>query len=422
MKRSKWLEVLHQQWLTARGGRADAAARSFRRDWEKLLDDAGVARAEDRQAAVREAEKEQALGHVKLHGLKGRAYLVQKIEIPLEAESWWHEQFGSRAGSDRQQRSLEVLHHSFDREHPLLPELWTALGQSLMAAFTAAKTLGPFSWREPERVTFLLSLLFDVTSWEWPRGTLLRDASVSMGYDSKLLEVHQAVLARALELLFGREMPLEALGIQTSNSTLHFSGSLTLHFENGESHATDFLRFESTLPVAEIERALRITTTAERLLTVENRKTTFLQLARADTGRSTLIIATSFPSQAVRLLLEKISVDLPHHHFGDTDPAGWDILRCLREVTPRPVMPFFMKWRPSAKASTLTSREKQILARLLADPCMTDCAGELRQMLESGTRGDFEQESLGSPDLACWPFYSAERMVHLRLETPPSSL
>ena len=176
------------------------------------------------------------------------------------------------------------------------------------------------------------------------------------------------------------------------------------------------------MPVAEIERAVCITTTAERLLTVENRKTTFLQLARADAGRSTLIIATSFPSQAVRLLLEKISVDLPHHHFGDTDPAGWDILRCLREVVPRPVMPFLMKWRPSAKASTLTSRERQILVRLLADPFMTDCAGELRQMLESGTRGDFEQESLGSPDLAVWPFYSAERMAHLRLETPPSSL
>ena len=135
MKRSKWLEVLHQQWLTARGGRADAAARSFRRDWEKLLDDAGVARAEDRQAAVREAEKEQALGHVKLHGLKGRAYLVQKIEIPLEAESWWHEQFGSRAGSDRQQRSLEVLRDSFDREHPLLPDLWIALGQSCCCSY-----------------------------------------------------------------------------------------------------------------------------------------------------------------------------------------------------------------------------------------------------------------------------------------------
>jgi len=409
MKRSKWLEVLHKQWLTARGGRVDAAARSFRRDWEKLLDDAGVASAEDRQAAAREAEKEQALGHVKLHGLKGRAYLVQKIEIPLEAESWWHEQFGSRAGSDCQQRSLEVLHDSFDRNHPLLLELWIALGQSLMAAFTAAKTLGPFSWREPERVSFLLGLLFDISSREWPRGTLLRDASASMGHDSKLLEGYQTALTRAMELLFGREMPLEALGIQTSNSTLYFSGPLTLHFENGDSHATDFLRFESTLPVAEIERAVRITTPAERLLTVENRKTTFLQLARVDAGRSTLIIATSFPSQAMRLLLEKIPAELPHHHFGDTDPAGWDILRCLREVTPRPVMPFFMNWRPCANSPSLTSRERQILVRLLADPRMNDCAGGLRSMLEASARGDFEQESLGAPDLAGWPFYSAAR-------------
>jgi hypothetical protein len=38
---------------------------------------------------------------------------------------------------------------------------------------------------------------------------------------------------------------------------------------------------------------------------------------------------------------------------------------------------------------------------------MVDCRDELKAMLEAGTKGDFEQESLGRPVLDGWPFYSA---------------
>jgi hypothetical protein len=189
---------------------------------------------------------------------------------------------------------------------------------------------------------------------------------------------------------------------------LHFSGPLELHFEDGSRHQTDLLRFESTLPVAEIERAVRITTKAQRLLTVENSKTTFLQLARADLPRSTLLVATSFPTQAVRRLLEKLPPELPHFHFGDTDPSGWDILRRLREIHPRPVQPFQMTWRTKADAPTLTPRERLILDRLLADGTMTDCHDTLHTIYDSGTKGDYEQETLGRPTLNGWPFYPIE--------------
>jgi hypothetical protein len=189
---------------------------------------------------------------------------------------------------------------------------------------------------------------------------------------------------------------------------LHFSGPLELVFEDGTRHQTDLLRFESTLPVAEIERAVRLETRAERLLTVENAKTTFLQLARADLPRSTLLVATSFPTQAVRRLLEKLPPDLPHFHFGDTDPSGWDILRRLREIHPRPVRPFQMRWRPKPGAAPLSPRDQPILDRLLFDPAMADCHPQLRAMLEAGTKGEFEQESLGPPVLEEWPFYGQQ--------------
>ncbi|MFN0076737.1 MAG: Wadjet anti-phage system protein JetD domain-containing protein [Prosthecobacter sp.] len=396
----RWLQTLHEKWLNSRKRRVTPAMRSRPLDWEDLLDAADLKTAEERQAAVREAEK---IPQLKLHRLKGRPHIVLKIEVPLEFETWLHAQFGSQTGAEAQQAALAVVERYTAKTHPLLPEAWNALLSRLKAEFALLHAVEPFRWREANRVEELLKLLLDLTAREWPEGTLIRDASTQIGQRSKYLEEKQAFIERALELLFGRETPLEALGIQTSNSVLHYCGPLMLHFAD-HTKPLD-LRFESTLSVAELERATHITTTAERLLTVENRKTTFLQLARADAQRTTLIVATSFPTQAVRLMLQKLPQGFPHHHFGDTDPSGWDILRKLREVSDRGVHSFEMTWRPKSDAAPLTQRDQQILTRLLTDPRMADCREELIALGEAGTKGDFEQESLGRPTLDGWPFY-----------------
>lgn len=399
----RWLQTLHEQWMSARKRRVAAAVRPFRRDWEGLLDDAGVGSAEDRQAAQREA----ASSPLKLIPFKTKPRFIDKIEVPLEAEAWLHNQFGTQTGAEAQNASLAVLEHFAAQTHPLHPEAWNALLSLLKFEFSIPRAVEPFRWREATRVGELLKLLFDLTAREWPEGTLIRDASTQIGRDSKYLEAQQSFVERALQLLFRRETPLEALGIETSHSVLHYSGPLVLHFAD-HCKALD-LRFESTLAVAELERATHITTTAERLLTVENRKTTFLQLARADEARSTLIVATSFPTQAVRLLLQKLPCDLPHHHFGDTDPAGWDILRKLRAISGSDVHPFHMRWRPKPDTAPLTQRDHQVLARLLADASLADCHAEIHAMCEAGSKGDFEQESLRRPTVNGWPFYGASQ-------------
>lgn len=397
----KWLAQLHKDWMAARKRRVTASVQPFRRDWEQLLEDAGIRSAEDQQAALREA---QQLAKFQLTPRKRNPRFIDKIIVPLESEAWLHQQFGTRPGAATQQHALEIVTAWSLKTHPLIPEAWSELCLRLESSFNIPGVLEPFRWLEPIRVNELLTLLFQITSLEWPAGTLIRDASTHLGYDSKHLESRQSYLERALETLFGRETPLEAVGIQTSNSTLHYCGPLVLHFAD-HSKPLD-LRYEAALSVAELEQTTHITTTARRLLTVENRKTTFLQLARADEHRSTLIVATSFPTQAVKLLLQKLPPALPHHHFGDTDPSGWDILRKLRELRSASVQPFHMSWRPSAQAVPLTQRDLQIIDRLLTDSRMADCHASLRAMQNSGTKGDFEQESLGRPSLNEWPFYA----------------
>jgi len=396
----KWLVQLHQDWMAARKRRVTASVQPFRRDWEQLLEDAGIKSAEDQQTALREA---QQLAKFQLIPRKRNPRFIDKIVVPLESEAWLHEQFGTQPGAAAQQEALEVVRAWSAKIHPLMPESWSELCHRLESAFDIPRVLEPFRWLESARVNELLALLFQVTSNEWPPGTLIRDASQHLGYHSKHLEEQQSFLERALEALFGRETPLEAVGIQTSNSTLHYCGPLVLHFED-QVKPLD-LRYESTLSVAELEQTTHITTTAQRLLTVENRKTTFLQLARADEHRSTLIVATSFPTQVVKLMLQKLPPDLPHYHFGDTDPSGWDILRRLREMAGTSVQPIHMAWRPSSSSPPLTQRDHQIIDRLLANPHMVDCHAPLQAMRDSSTKGYFEQESLGRPALAEWPFY-----------------
>lgn len=394
-----WLETLHVQWMAARKRRVEASVRPFRRDWETLLDDAGLKSSEDRQAALREAEKLP----LKLIPFRHKPRFIDKIEVPLASEAWLHGQFGSKSGLEAQNTALAVVERWAPKTHPLLPESWSSLLSRLQAEFAIPRVVEPFRWLEADRVEELLKLLWDLTRREWPDGTLIRDASTQIGRASKYLEGQQRLIERALAQLFGRETPLEALGIQSSQSVLHYGGPLMLHFEDHVK--TLDLRFESTLSVAELERASHITTTAERLLAVENRKTTFLQLVRADAMRSTLIIATSFPTQAVRLLLQKLPLELPLHHFGDTDPSGWSILGKLREVAGREVKPFQMHWRPKLEAPRLSERDLQNLNHLLANPSMADCHAELHMMYEAGTKGDFEQETKGPPTLLGWPFY-----------------
>lgn len=92
-------------------------------------------------------------------------------------------------------------------------------------------------------------------------------------------------------------------------------------------------------------------------------------------------------------------------HFGDTDPAGFDILRDLRTRTARPILPLHMAYRSCADSPALSVEEKNQIIRLLADPNMSDCREPLEAMQTAHLKGHYEQESLGPPELEGWPFY-----------------
>jgi|SRR5947207_406242 len=104
-RNSEILCELFRQW---RATRANAPANSFqqpfRRDWETLLEDAHLISGEARREADRDARALAAIGLIELKAVRYRPYQIQRIGVPLEAESRLRALFADQLPEDRSQR------------------------------------------------------------------------------------------------------------------------------------------------------------------------------------------------------------------------------------------------------------------------------------------------------------------------------
>lgn len=399
-----WLEELHRQWQVARGNDLATRSRPFSRDWTKLLDDAGIRRAEDIKTAERELlffEKQKRL-LLKRH--QYRSYHIKRIILPLVAEPWLRGLFHSVPAKCLLENSLVHLRQAAEWQHGSQEERWQEWCSLIEDAFTQGKNYRPFFWRSPESVRDILKLIYELTSRNWKEGTLIREASVEICSDSKKLENKLRVVESALTSFYDQETSIESLGIIGSESRVQFAGKITIHFEDGSSESITKLQASYHL-TSDLDRATHITTPAKRLLTVENSKTTLRRLASLNQQGDTLLVACSFPTRGIKRLLELLPKELSLFHFGDTDPAGFHILSKLRSIAPSPVTPFLMHRRIRESRIELKSYDKSLLSGLLEDPLLEDIRTILREIKLSADKGDFEQESLGIPELQGWPFY-----------------
>lgn len=80
------LEELHAQWWSARGGRLGESQRPFSRDWDQLLEDAGLLSADQRREAERDVRMLVEVGLVTLKPVKYRPNFIARVLVPLESE------------------------------------------------------------------------------------------------------------------------------------------------------------------------------------------------------------------------------------------------------------------------------------------------------------------------------------------------
>lgn len=407
MNAPAWLSEFYRQWFEARGLKLEPSTRPFSRRWEELLDEAGLAAAADRSNAEAEARELQRKGHFALRFHKYRTYLIEAISLPPSKEPWLIALFGGIPAGELRLQSLAIVAEAQAEGHVRWPESWLTLCGRLTIAFEAGKNVAPFHWKAPGSVKELLRVLHDLTAAGWANRTLIREASQRLGFDSKFLEEKQGVIESALSLLFDEETSLESLGIVGSESHATVNGRLELRFADGTRQRYENLQGRFTISLHDLQRAVEAATPAQRIFSIENAKTTFAQAMGGNSNGETLLLATSFPNAATRRLLEILPADLPHYHFGDTDPSGYAILRSLREIGRRNVEKFLMDWQDAESSRPLSEHDRQLLPSLIASPLLSDCQSSLQAIQAANRKGRFEQESHGAPTLKQWPFWKS---------------
>lgn len=237
----------------------------------------------------------------------------------------------------------------------------------------AGKSVEPFDREPSEENARLLTLIPRLLAWEGE--SLVRFASCVLCGSSKILESFatkdregeyrdklRGKLGRLLEDVTGGQIhALDDLGILPNPRFALAHGPLKLQLD-GEWLDLGRLHGAFRLSESDIIRAQNLFTAARRCLTVEN-ETSFHELAKLQSGE--LIIQSSYPGSGTLQLLRRLPVEMEFWHFGDSDEAGFDILRVLREKSGRDIKPLHM------------------------------VAGRI----------PFEQESLGRPILTRWPYY-----------------
>ncbi len=374
------------QTLAELYGKSALRKRDFTIDYEKFLRLANAGDGDERELAenaLRLAESESGgIFRIDRHPKSG---LPLTVRLAAEGGEEW---LFSKIGKTNPTREREELARFFEQcAERGIPEKWATAWKdwcaSLASRAMSGASLQPFSKTGDHE---LMDALTGVLNWQGE--SLIRYASARICGDSKKLQALESRLVTALGEITG-ERSLEAFGILHKPRSVNLHGPLVL--EIGGSRI-DFSALPGTYTLSEtnIAEARHVATAARICLTVEN-EDVFMELAKRNPGA--LLIQTSFPGSAVRRLIARLP-EMDFHHFGDSDPWGFEILRDLREKTGRHFRPILMEHRPAPQRIALSPAETETLARLIANPAIEDVREELQNILHGGDKGIFEQETV----------------------------
>ena len=380
------LHALAKVYVASAAGRG-GAGRDFIIDYEKLLRAAGAADGDERELAethLRVAERES--GGALVIGRQPRSGLPETVRVTGEA--WLFAAVGLPTPAAERDSLATWFEHAAT---VAVPAQWATAWRDWCAALARrareGESVPPFKRDDAAGNAELLQALTGVLNWQGE--SLVRYASVVICGDSKRLEALAARLTGALAAITGQES-LERFGILPKPRTVLFHGPLALVMAG---QTVDFSALPGPVSLSETNllAATAVSIGAAVVLTVEN-ESVFLELAKRKPG--VLLVQTSFPGAGVRRLFELLPAGLTCLHFGDTDPAGFDILRDLREKTGRAIQPLLMDPQPAPVAIAFSEQERQVLRRLIESPALADLRPLLETHLVGGDKGDFEQEGI----------------------------
>jgi hypothetical protein len=368
------LRALAQLFARSQAGRKGRGQIDFQPELKAVLRAADSEDGEAREQALKDLSEAETSGLLQLERHRRDPDIILKVRVPLANEATLFARVRESSPTHRRQALANQFEQAVGYD---LPEEWRAAWkifcERMVRAALSGGDVAPLDRDDLPANAELLALIPKLLAW---RGeSLVRFASCVLCGNSKRLEELAGTekegelrgklrgkLGRLLEEITGGKIKtLDDLEIMPNPRFVLLSGPLRLRLD-GEWLDLGRLRGAFRLAQGDIERAEQITTPARRCLTVEN-ETSFHELAKLRSGD--LFIQTSYPGSGTLALLRRMPAGLEFWHFGDSDDAGFDILRDLRAKSGWDFQPLHMKFNKTP----------------------------------------FEQEALGKPTLPSWPYY-----------------
>ncbi|HYE19724.1 MAG TPA: Wadjet anti-phage system protein JetD domain-containing protein [Tepidisphaeraceae bacterium] len=368
------LKGLAQLFARSWAARTGAGTIDFQPELSAVLRAADCEDGDERAQALHDLAEAERSGLLRLERHPRDPDIIVKVRVPLACESALFARVGEASPAQRRNRLAATFAAAAQAEVPGPWRAgWAAFCARLTSAASSGESVAPFDREDLATNDELLALLPKLLAWKGE--SLVRFASCVLCGDSKRLEGLAAVekdgalrgrlrgkLGRLLdEITGGAVRSLDDLGIVANPRFALVHGPLRLLLD-GQWLDLGRLHGAFRLAKSDVERAAEVATTATRCITIEN-ETSFHELAKLQSGE--LLIQTSYPGSGTLALLRRLPATMQFWHFGDSDVAGFDILRVIGEHSGREIRPLHM---------------------------------------ERG-RVPFEQESLGRPRHGTWPFY-----------------
>lgn len=386
---SRILQAFARIYQNSASGRR-GSARDFTFDYEKFLRLADADDGDEREIAERElAVAESQSGGLFQIDRQLRTGSAIRLRLSKNGgEKWLFQASGQTTPEENRRKIAEYFIQTAANSIPAQwQQAWTSWFTKLAELSLRGESIQPFRRDDPDGNEILAKTITGILNWQGP--SLVRYASAAICADSKQLQILEPRLRVALEAITGSSS-LEEFGIYRKPRSITFHGPLSLVID---STRFDFASFPAPVTLSEVNftKSPSITTAAPLCLSVEN-EDTFHELAATNPG--VLLILTSYPGSAVLRLIDRLPAELPFHHFGDSDPAGSDILRDLRVKTGRNIQPLIVAG-PHARRTTpnpLSDHDIRTLQRVLDAKLPDSLRPHLEHLLKSGDKGNFEQE------------------------------
>ena len=388
-RRSPILEKLAELYAASTAGETGRAARDFSIRCDALLAEADCESGDAYANAL--ADLTAADGGALVIVKDRRSHDWQRIRVPLEGEAALFARIGRVSPTAERAAWAALFTEAADWPVPeKYAAAWWAFCQRRAETTLRGEGWPPLQKRKRKRARTQLGIVAALLAWTHP--ALLRTVSAQLAGNSKYFESCPATLQTLLaEASGGAVLSFADLGITDNPRSVTFHGPVRVRLGGGW---TDYSAHAgaSSLSETDLAAAEAIECAAPRCITVEN-ATKFHELCALGCGD--VFVFTSYPNRATVAFLRRLPVAVERHHFGDTDPWGFDVLRTLRAALGgTDIAPLHMRFRPKTDAPALTTRDTAKLRKLLTSPLLADVRPELERMLAAGDKGDFEQENV----------------------------